>query len=618
MSRIKNFFLGKPLKYGALNSEKLSTFWGLPIMASDAVSSVAYACEEIMLVLVPIIGLGAYKFVPSIGLPIIMLLIVLAFSYSQIIDHYPNGGGAYTVSKENLGRGASYIAASALIIDYILTVAVSISSSTAAIVSAFPELTEFKVLISIVFVIIITVVDLRGISESARAFSLPIYMFIFCMGIMIVVGIFRFMMGELEAITYSQQTLEKITPNITNTIGIVVLLRAFSSGCSALTGVEAVSNAIPNFKEPAQKNAKRILYLLCGIIVFIFGGTIVLEYCLKAIPYGEAGGPTLISQLAHAVFGKNIMYYLIQVFTSIILILAANTAYNGLPMLLYNLAHDGNVPRQFAHRGAKLSFSNGIIFISICSILLILMFDADTHRLIPLYSVGVFISFTLSQLGMFIRWRRKKEKGWQYKSWINGVGAVITAVTLVVVLVNKFTHGAWILFIAMPLIIVLMNQVHKYYDKVAKELELKEINPIYRKHEVHSTQAIVLVSSINKSLLKSLNYANTISDNVSALHICRHPEHANMLREQWENLGIEVPLIIVETPYNDIIEPLNDYLTNLENGLQHGESISIILVKFMTKKWYERLLNNETTYFIEHAVSKRKSVSVIILPFHFK
>jgi uncharacterized membrane protein len=354
--------------------------------------------------------------------------------------------------------------------------------------------------------------------------------------------------------------------------------------------------------------------MLGAIIVFIFGGTSILALKLRVLP---AEGHTVLSQISYAVFGYSIMYYIIQLFTSLILILAANTAYNGLPQLLYILAHDGYVPRQFSSRGTKLSFSNGIMFIFIAASLLIIGFKSETHALIPLYSVGVFISFTIAQFGMFKKWRTIKEKGWQYKCWINGIGSIVTFIVSVIVFSTKFIDGAWILAIAIPAIMLLMYFINRHYSGISDALNLAEFTPYYNKGGVTSTQCILLLHDINKPFLKAINYANSISTNITALHVCRHPEHAVKLREQWNRLNIPYQLIILETPYRDIIHPLDDYLWQREKELKHGENISVIIIKFITTHWYDSILHNQTTYFFSQHLSKHKNISTIILPFHY-
>lgn len=608
---IKDIILGKPLKNNELSHQKLSRLWGLPIMASDAVSSVAYAIEEVLLILIPVIGLLSFHFVPYIVISILVLLTILILSYSQIIDHYPGGGGAYAVAKENIGKTASIMAAAALTIDYILTVAVSISSSTAALVSAFPRFHEHKILISLICVAIITLINLRGIRESSKIFGLPTYIFIFSMAALIICGIFKMITGTLQPIEYKEAIIPKET---LQGLGMILLLRAFSSGCSAMTGVEAVSNAVPSFAHPSSRNAKQVLYMLGGIIIFIFGGTSILALQLHVAPME---GHTVLSQISSSVFGRSFMYYVIQVFTSLILILAANTAYNGLPQLMYILAHDGYVPRQFSSRGTKLSFSNGIVFIFIASSILIIAFKSEVHALIPLYSVGVFISFTLAQYGMFKKWHTIREKNWQYKCWINGFGAVVTLVVSIIVFSTKFMHGAWILAIAVPVLMIAMYSVNKYYMKIGKELKLEKFYPYYDKDEVTSTQCIVLIHDINKPFLKAINYANSISNNITAVHVCRHPEHAKELRKQWDDLNIPMKLEIIETPYRDIIHPLDEYLWQRELELQHGENISVLLIKFITEHRFDNLLHNQTTYFLSQHLSKHKNIATVVIPFHY-
>lgn len=608
---IKEVILGKPLKNDELSHERLTRLWGLPIMASDAVSSVAYAIEEILLILVPATGLLAFRLLPLVVLPILLLLLLLVISYSQIIDHYPMGGGAYAVAQENIGKTAALLSAATLIVDYIMTVAVSISSSTAALVSAFPFLSNYKVLVSMIFLSIITLINLRGIREASKVFGLPTYMFIFSMAILIITGFLKLITGNLTPIEYAENVMPK---EAVEGVGLFVLLKAFSSGCSAMSGVEAVSDAVPNFAAPSQRNAKHVLYMLGGIIVFIFGGTSILALKLHVVP---VEGHTVLSQISSAVFGHTFMYYVIQVFTSLILILAANTAFNGLPQLLYILAHDGYVPRQFSSRGTKLSFSNGIIFIFIAASLLLVGFQAETHRLIPLYSVGVFISFTVAQFGMFKKWIALKEKNWQYKFWINGFGALVTLVVSIIAFTMKFSDGAWILGIVIPVIMYGMHSINKYYTAIGKELRLEQFNPYYDKNATTVTHCILLVHDINKPFLKSLNYANSISNDITAVHVCRHPEHAKKLREQWNEFQIPVELKIIETPYRDIIKPLDIYLWQREKELKHGENISVILVKFVADHWYDKILHNQTAYFLSQHLSKHKNIATVMVPFHY-
>ncbi len=611
---VKSILLGKALANDQLGEEKLSRLWGLPIMASDAVSSVAYAVEEILMALIPAIGLLAVNYVGMVSIPIILLLLMLVFSYSQIINHYPNGGGSYIVSKENFGNTPSLLAAACLIIDYIMTVAVSISSSTAAIIAAFPMLDNYNVIISIISIALITIVNLRGVTESSKIFGIPTYAFIFSMIILIVTGFVKIMTGSMTPISYTSSQLTNIIPSdVLQGITLMLFLRAFSSGCSALTGVEAVSNAIPNFKEPSQKTAKHVLFMLGGIIVFIFGGTSFLASTLKVISIPNV---TVMSQMANAVFGHGIMFYLIQFTTSLILLLAANTAYNGLPILLSILAHDRYMPHQFSQRGTKLSFSNGILFILIVASALLIVFKADTHRLIPFYSVGVFVSFTISQAGMFVKWLKIKEKGWQYKSLINGFGALVTLVGTVVVFITKFSHGAWMLVIAIPLIMFFMASTYRHYNKFAKEITSENYDYKYTKSTSQNNMpCIVLIHTMSKAALKTLDYAKQMSSNVTALHISTSKESADKLQNKWNDLKIDIPITIIEAPFRDILPPLETYMTERESKLNKKENLTVVLTKFVGNKLRDAIYHNQTTFFIENKLSHHKNIVTVLVPY---
>lgn len=610
----KNFILGKPLSNDQLAHQKLNVLWGLPVMASDAVSSVAYAIEEILMALVAgaSIGLTAYKYVPFVSIPIVVLLLTLVVSYTQIINHYPSGGGSYLVSADNFGKKAALLAGVALVVDYIMTVAVSVSASTAAIISAFPAMGSFKTPFSLFCLSIITLSNLRGMRESSRIFGVPTYIFIFSMGIMIVVGLFRAITGTLTPI--DQSIYANTVHSISNDMMIIIFLRAFSSGCSALTGVEAVSNAIPNFRNPAQRNAKHVLFWLGGIIVFIFSGTAFLASLLHVAPIE---GVTITSQMGKAIFGHSFMFYILQFSTSLILLLATNTAYNDLPIVLSILAKDGYMPRQFAQRGTKLSFSNGIIFLLIVAGILLIVFDSDTHKLIPFYAVGVFISFTMSQSGMFLKWIRLKEKGWQYKMFINGLGAVITFISLIVVFSFKFKEGAWALAIVIPTLMFVMSRIKRHYSKVGNQLAVADnVEQIFHKDlKPNNTPCIILIRNVNKASIKTLNYAKTISSNLTALHISDNDESTIPIQEQWEKLNSDIRLDIIKAPYRDVITPLDEYLSKMESELPNDQKLTVIMTKFVEKTQSLRLLHNQTTYFLESRLSKHKDIITVLVPY---
>ncbi|MDF2558096.1 MAG: amino acid permease [Bacillales bacterium] len=613
----KNFILGKPLANDQLSHQKLNVLWGLPVMASDPISSVAYAIEEILMVLITsiTIGLTAYKYVPYFAIPIIVLLLTLIVSYAQIINHYPSGGGSYLVSADNFGKKAALLAGVALVVDYVMTVAVSISASTAAIVSAFPALGSFKTPFSLLCLVIITLLNLRGIRESSRIFGVPTYIFIFSMGIMIMVGFIRAITGTLTPI--DQTIYANTIHSVSNDMMIIIFLRAFSSGCSALTGVEAVSNAIPNFREPAQRNAKYVLFILGGIIVFIFSGTAVLASLLHVAPIE---GVTIVSQIGKAIFGHSFMFYILQFSTSLILLLATNTAYNDLPIVLSILAKDGYMPRQFAQRGTKLSFSNGIIFLLIVAGGLLTAFNSDTHKLIPFYAVGVFISFTLSQSGMVVKWVRLKEKGWQYKMSINAIGAVITFISLIVVFYFKFREGAWALAIVIPTLMFVMARIKRHYTRVGEQLTCSEnIDQIFHKNlKPNNTPCIILIRNVNKASIKTLNYAKTISTNLTALHISDNDDSTIPIQEQWEKLNSGIRLDIIKAPYRDVITPLDEYLTKMEAKLPNDQKLTVIMTKFVESKQSFELLHNQTTYFLENRLSKHKDIITVLVPYIYE
>ena len=615
MRSIKNFLLGNALEDDQIKSEKLSLIWGLPIMASDAVSSVAYAAEEILLAMIPALGFLAVQYVGLISIPIILLLVMLIFSYSQIINHYPGGGGAYVVAKENFGRTPSLLAASCLIVDYVLTVAVSISSCTAAIVAAFPMLSQYKVLISLICISLITLINLRGVRESSKVFGIPTYLFILTMFILIITGFFRFITGTLEPVDYSA-TQDIISGGTLSGITLLLFLRAFSSGCSALTGVEAVSNAVPSFRDPATKTAKHVLYMLGLIIIIIFGGISFLASLIKVIPLPNV---TVMSQIATAVFGKGIMFYIIQFTTALILLLAANTAYNGLPILLSILAKDRYMPLQFAQRGTKLSFSNGIIFIFITGALLLIAFRADIHAMIPFYAVGVLISFTISQSGMFIKWTKLKEHGWRYKCLINGIGAIVTFIGTIVVFVMKFSGGAWALAIVIPLIMLFMLYTHRHYTFFGKAINIEGYDYHYKESQSKDTlPCVVLIHNMNRASLKTLDYAKDISSNLVALHISSAQEQTEELKKQWEEFKITVPLMIVPAPYREILHPLDQYITDRESKLEHGQRLTVVLTKFISGGWRDNIFHNQTAYFIESKLVKHKNVVTVLVPYLYR
>jgi amino acid transporter len=602
-----NFLLGRDLKNDDLKDEKYNVFWGLPILSSDAISSVAYAGEEILWILVGILGLASYKYMFYAALCIVFLMFLLVFSYRQTIDTYPNGGGSYIVAKDNLGTIPGLIAGSALSIDYTLTVAVSSCAGTAAITSALPSLLQYKVPLTIALIILMTLGNLRGVKESSRLFGIPTYLFILSIGFMIITGIVK-----VHLYGFTPHALYQI-PEATGDISIILFLRAFASGCTALTGIEAVSNGIPSFKEPSQKNAKTVLMLLGMLVLFIFGGLSYLTTLYHAVPNSSN---TLISQIATQIYGHNFMYYIIQCTTAIILIMAANTAFAGFPLLLALISKDGFAPRQFSKRGHRLSFSNGIIFLCIMACVLVLGFHADTHLLMPLYAVGVFISFTLSQAGMFWKWIKEKSPSWMHKAFINGLGTLVTFITVLIIGITKFHLGAWIIFILIPFLVFLMTRIKKHYSAVAAQLKLDfNQRPKVVNFEEQKRYAIVPIDTLNKSFLKALNYARTISNNIIVFHISVDKEATEKLIKKWDEYNIGIPLVINESPYRSVLNPIVKFIESEEYAAGPNDTVTVVIPQFVVSKWWGNILHNQTSLFIKGMLLKERNIAIVTVPY---
>ena len=608
-SKIKNFLIGKPLANEELKGEKLNVFWGLPIMASDAISSVAYGVEEILWVLVPVVGLMAYRQTFFIAVAIIVLLLALVFSYRQTINNYPQGGGSYTVAKENLGELSGLLACASLFIGYILTVAVSICAGTAAFSSAIPALLPFKVWVSIFLLLLMTIGNLRGVKESARIFAIPTYIFIVSMLVMIVTGLVKvYILGNTPSVSFE-------IPQAVNDVTFFLLIRAYAAGCAGLTGVEAVSNAVPNFFEPSQKNAKKVLSLLALFVLLIFGGTSFMATLFHAVPNYDV---TVLSQISSQVFGNSFMYYILQVVTTVILVMAANTSFAGLPTLLSLVAKDGYAPRQFTMRGGRLGFSNGILMLSLTAAILIIIYKAETHNLVPLYAIGVFLSFTLSQLGMLVKWIKSKENGRIHKAVINGIGAFMTIVTVIIIVSSKMLEGAWISLVLIVVLVYLMKMVYKHYDDVERQLKLdledigEETNAIdVQKH------MIVILGSLNKASLKAINYARQLSNdiNVVAFNIAIDTESLDRIKTKWKECNIPIPLIVKYSPYREIVGPLVEYIKSEEHESRPGDMITVVIPQFVVSKMWENILHNQTSYAIRQKLLHDRHIAVINVPY---
>lgn len=613
MGKLREFLIGKPLENMDLTKEKYGVFWGLPVLSSDAISSIAYASEEILLILVPTLGLLAYGYLTWISLAIVGLLVILTISYRQIITSYPNGGGSYIVASDNLGPIPGVMAGSALAIDYILTVAVSICAGTAAITSALGFLYPYRVWVSLLILIFIFVGNLRGLKESARLFGIPAYVFMLSIIAMIFVGINKAAHGHIP------QEPVFTDPTGMEPLMIFLLLRAFASGCTALTGVEAVSNAVSNFKEPAGKRAKWVLFLLAFVVLILFGGTSLLANIYHVYPVSK--GHTVLSLINEAVFGRSYIYYIIQAITAIILAMAANTAYAGFPMHLSFMARDYYVPRRLSFRGDRLNFSNGIMVLTFFAGVLIVVFQSDTHVLIPLYAIGAFISYTLSQTGMFVKWLRSDHKLRLEKAVINGIGLCVTGTAALIIGVTKFTHGAWIIFLTIPILMLIMLRIKRHYQLVAEKLRLnpEEVAAVDLTRQNYDIHVIVPIDSINRASIRALRYARTLSNKVVAFHVAINDEKERRIKEQWKQLSTDIPLIIKYSPFRKELQPLFDYISSYEeNQYQKGDIITIVLSQFTIHSWVDYFLHSQTRWRISKELMKHEHVVIATIPLQLK
>lgn len=608
LKKIKHLILGESLRSDALAHEKFSVLWGLPVLSSDAISSVSYACEEILMVLIPVMGLASYGPLMKVGFAIVFLLFILVFSYRQTINCYPQGGGSYIVASDNLGKVFGLIAASSLAIDYVLTVAVSVCAGTAAITSAFPQLLSVRTEIALLIITLLTIGNLRGMKDSSILFGIPTYLFVFTILLMILTGFVKvFVFHEIP-------NPPAAVPGTVENLSLLLFLKAFSSGCTALTGVEAVSDGIPNFRAPAQKNAKRVLYLLAVLVFIIFLGILSLASVYHIVPHANV---MVIAMIAEEVFGKGtLLFYLVQITTAIILTMAANTAFADLPLLLSILARDGFVPRQFLSRGSRLSFSNGILLLFLLSAALVIAFHASSHLLMPLYAVGVFLSFTLSQAGMFVRWMKRKEGNWRHKAVINGSGMLITAITCVIIAASKFMHGAWIVLLCIPVLVYFMERIHRHYAYVKESLKIRSDQELQPCAIQSGGKVILPVDSINRSFLKAYHYACSLQvKQIEFYHVNTNEEAAMKLQAVYEQMQLNIPLVMEEAPYRNVNEMILQHVRAAQKDLKPKESVTVILPQFVMKKKRFHALHNQTSMQLKLQLSKLRNVSVISVPY---
>jgi amino acid transporter len=614
--RAKKLLLGPALTTSQLVHERVSKRVALAVFSSDPISSTAYATEEILLVLVGATlagGVLATGLAMPVALAIVALLALLVVSYRQVVDAYPSAGGAYVVSRDNFGNVTAAVAGAALLIDYVLTVAVSVSSGVAAMSSVFPDqLGPLRVEISVAFVVLLAWGNLRGIREAGRIFAIPTYVYVVSVGAMIVAGIWRLASGDLGPITYSPEEAALLHhADAVGAVTVFLLLRAFASGTTALTGVEAISNGVSAFRAPEAVNAKKTLMVMAAIMAALFCGITYLAVQLEALPF-ESGYPTVISQIARQVLGDGPAFLLVQAATLFILVLAANTAFSGFPLLASFASGDALLPRQLRKRGHRLVYSNGIIALSAVAIFLIVAFQADTHSLIPLYAVGVVTSFTLAQAGMTRRHLRLREPGWRGGVLVNGVGAAVTMVALVVIVVGKFAEGAWMVVIAIPLLVWLLLRIQQTYGRELSQLKVQasqRLAPPKPRHEV-----VVLIEDLDQAALSALQYARQLNPlSITALHVAVDPDHARELGRLWSRVHIPFPLELVDAPDRNLLATVEEAIAE---RVRPDTEVTVLVPRRRYVGFWRRVLHDQTSAGLTKVLGSMENVNVTIVPFH--
>lgn len=618
------WLIGRPLPTADAPHQTIGKGIGLAVFASDALSSTAYATQEILVILAAA-GSIAFGYAFPISIAIVVLMAIVVISYEQTIHAYPSGGGAYVVARENIGELPAQMAGAALLTDYVLTVAVSISSGVAQVVSAFPGLFQYRVPIALALVLFVMVVNLRGVRESGFAFAIPAYVFLASMYLTVGVGLVQFFAGRLGVVSNppqiytSYETLQVVTP--------FLLLHAFSSGTSAMTGIEAIANGVTAFKEPRSKNAGTVLIYMAGILGSLFLGITFLARQTGSVP---SEVETVISQVARTIFGgQGFIYLEILAITALILVLAANTAFAGFPRLAAILAKDGFLPRQLTYRGSRLVYSRGIMGLALLAGLIIIIFDASVTRMIPLYAIGVFLSFTLSQAGMAYRWFKtgklkegvtlterssilKYDPRWSLKMVSNAVGAISTAVVTLVFAYTKFQDGAWIVILVIPILVIAFTAVNRHYTRLANRLSLEHFRAVPR---ISRHRVIVPISGVHQGSLAGLRYATSISDDVTAVFISTEEDDEERIKKKWSVWGEGVRLVVLESPYRLLVEPILDYIEGLCQIRQPNEIITVVVPQFVSKNWWTGILHSQTAFMLRLGLLLRPGVVIIEVPY---
>jgi amino acid transporter len=597
LNPIRRALIGDPLPSSQTVHQRLTKVTGLAVLSSDALSSVAYATDAMLEVLAPA-GLLAFGAIRPLSFLIAALLIIVTLSYRQTIHAYPQGGGAYIVAKDNLGVLPGLVAATALLIDYVLTVSVSVAAGVAAVVSAAPGMSHYRVVLAVCFIAMIAWGNLRGVRDSGRIFAVPTYIFIISVAVLLAVAAARALLGQFP-VAPTPSSAASMTG-----VGLFVLLHAFANGCTAMTGVEAISNGIPAFEPPEADNAAKTLLIMASTLLMMFLGISVLASALHVAPHEQE---TVVSQIARAVFGgRNVAYYTLQVATMLILVLAANTSYADFPRLASILARDGFAPMQFMHRGDRLAFSNGIVVLTLCATALVVIFRGNVFRLIPLYAVGVFLSFTLSQAGMVVHWKRHPEPGWRLRALVNAIGALATTGVLVVFVVTKFGEGAWVVLVLIPLGVSLFLAVAHHYAEVKQELSLTGYEPSADRPDL----IIVIVTSLNRETVEAVRYAVKRCQEVRVVHVDLDAACASELTDGWGRWGFGTALEILESPFRSFVEPILAYVSKVETE-KSNLLITVLLPEVIPHRWWQTLLHNRWSVQLRAALINRPRVTVL-------
>ena len=602
---LRRLLIGNPLATSEAQHQRLTKVKALAVFASDALSSNAYATEEILLVLV-LAGAGALQISVELAAAIAALLVIVGTSYYQIIRSYPHGGGTYIVSKDNLGTLPSLIAGAALLIDYVLTVAVSIAAGVAALFSWLPFLLPYRVPLAVAAVALITIINLRGVRESASIFAVPTYIFVVSIFGMLAFGLFRYLTGTLVPLPLPEEAVR-----LDQAVTLFFVLRAFSAGCTALTGIEAIADGVPAFRKPEALNAGRTLIAMVLILGTMFIGISLLASHLQIVP---REGETVLSQMAAAILGRGLPYVVVQIATAFILLLAANTAFADFPRLSSFIARDGFLPRPLGNLGDRLVFSNGIMLLGGLAALLLVAFRGDTHALLPLYAIGVFLCFTLSQSGMVARWFRQRGPHWQLFAFINGLGALVTLVVLGVIVLTRFTHGGWIVVVLLPLIVAMFYQIHGHYVRTAAQLSLEDYGAPPR---IHRHRVVVPIAGVHRGVLQALNYARTLSDDVTAVYVETDPAETQRLMAKWERWGDGMRLEVLKSEYRSVSEPLIAYLDRID-ACQPNDVITVVMPQFLASRWWHQILHNQTALLVRLALVFRRGMVVTDVPYRLR